>query len=340
MAHHLFSRAGFLVLCFAILAVGSAHTAGQPTAREAAPDVWVMPPPWPGDGQPLKDMVSRGGEWTRARGLVRGMGYWPWLLNVHFSDDEIRAFFACLDEWRLGLGFEVPVVKAANWGGAPPLDAETAFGQLRDQTDRFRPLGMPKIKWFAFDEPLYAARHVIPSTEDPAARLARGVRETAAFIALMREAHPDALLGDIEPYPALTEEEILGSVVAIQEDCAARGVKGLDFLRLDVDWDRMERTGEGSWEDVKRIEDQCRTLGIAFSLIYWAADEPRLANEGSADAATWRNGILKQRDAYEKAGGRPDQTVIESWLHVPVRSVPETDPDTFTGSILAFFGKD
>ncbi len=155
-----------------------------------------MPPPWPGNGEPLRQMLRTPEEWTRTRRSIRGIGYWPWLLNQHFHNDDIRALFAGVEAWNLKLGFEV-----------------------------------------------------------------------------------------------------------------------------------------------KRIEDRCRSHGIAFSLIYWSADEPRLARAGQSSPRTWRTGILKQKTAYAQAGGAPDQIVIESWLHVPASALPESDPDTFTGSVLEFLKK-
>lgn len=299
-----------------------------------------MPPPWPGNGEPLRQMLRQPNAWAQTRQFIDGIAYWPWLLDQHFNDEEIRALFAGLKAWNLKVGFEVPVFKASNWGGdAQPLEANRAFDTLQQFSARFRRFGMEEAAWFAFDEPLYAARHVVASTATPADRMARGVAETAAFIGMLRRAYPSTRLGLIEPFPALTFEEIVHGVDGVQQVCGKRGIQGLDFLRLDVDWDRMERGHEGSWGDVKRIEDRCRGLGVAFSLIYWSANEPRLTQAGKSSPGTWRTGILKQKAAYAKAGGVPDQIVIESWLHVPARAVPEDNPDTFTGSVLEFMKK-
>ncbi len=296
-----------------------------------------MPPPWPGNGDPLRQMLREPDEWAQTRRYISGLGYWPWLLNQHFADDDIRVLFARLKAWNLKLGFEVPVLKTANWGGdAKPLDAKRAFDQWQRFAARFRPLGMEQVAWFAFDEPLYAARHVVPSAAPAGNRMTLGIVETAAFMGMMRRAYPASQLGLIEPFPALTVEEIVRGVEGVQHACAGQGVRGLDFLRLDVDWDRMERTREASWADVKRIEDRCRGLPIAFSLIYWSADQPRLAQTGQDRPSTWRAGIMKQKTSYAQVGGTPDQIVIESWLHVPRRAVPENDRDTFAGAVLEF----
>jgi hypothetical protein len=150
---------------------------------------------------------------------------------------------------------------------------------------------------------------------------------------MMRKAHPEARLGDIEPYPALNPDEIETAIHAIQKVCTERGVCGLDFFRLDVDWDLMEQKHFGSWAEVNQIAALCRARGIAFSMIFWAANQPRLVKTDTSPML-WRDGMLHQAKVYRQAGGQPDEIVIESWLHTPEHSVPETSPETFAASAL------
>jgi hypothetical protein len=303
-------------------------------------------------------MITREGEWSATRERIRGIGYYAWLLNQHFSDAEIRDLFAKLRTWNLGFGLELAVLKAPNWGLPEPLQAKGAFDQFQRFATRFRSLGMNRVDWFAFDEPIYAARHVIPASggkvppapgieligtvkQDPDAahRIAYGVAETVSFVAMMRQAYPGARLGDIEPYPALNGDELETAIHGIQKACAAQGIKGLEFFRLDVDWDLFEQRKLGSWVEVKRIGDVCRARGIAFSMIFWAADQPRLASKNVATARSWRDGVMRQAQAYRDVGGSPDEIVIQSWLHTPEHAVPETSPETFTASVLEFIKK-
>jgi len=71
-----------------LTSLAALHAADLPTA---APEVWLIPPPWPGNGQCLRELVLRGDEWKSLRGQVRGIGTYAWLLNVHHSDDDLRA---------------------------------------------------------------------------------------------------------------------------------------------------------------------------------------------------------------------------------------------------------
>jgi hypothetical protein len=335
-----------------LLSIGSEFSAADPP--DSAPEVWLVPPPWTGNGQCLRELVQRGEEWKNVRSQVRGIGTYAWLLNLYHSDEDLRALFARLEEWKLGFGLEVPVVKAKNWGMPDPLQAQSAFDQLETFTARFRSLGMGELAYFAFDEPVYAARYAIPASgavvppapaielfgrvkmdPDAAHRIAYAAAETASFIAQMRKAHPAAQLGNIEPYPALNPDEIETAVNAIQKNCAERGVKGLEFLRLDVDWDLMEQKDFGSWAEVNQIAAMCRARGIAFHMIFWAANQPRLV-KSDPSPMLWRDGMMHQARVYAEAGGKPDALIIQSWLHTPGHAVPETNPETFTASAREF----
>ncbi|MCX6903448.1 MAG: hypothetical protein NTW03_08225, partial [Verrucomicrobia bacterium] len=55
-----------------------------------------------------------------------------------------------------------------------------------------------------------------------------------------------------------------------------------------------------------------------------------------ADDATWYVSVMRQGYDYAMVGGAPDQYVIESWIGAPSRSVPETDPWSFTRSVRDF----
>jgi len=320
--------------------------------KQPAPELWIIPPPWR-NGQCLREMIMQEGKWEATREQIRGIGAYAWLMNEYFSDDEIRQLFARLRAWNKGFGFEVPVLKAPNWGYPYPLQAKEAFDRLQQFAKRFKSLGMDQVDWFAFDEPIFHAREMIPASSVPhapvklelfgavkndpevARRIAHGVSETVSYIAMMRPAFPGARLGLIEPYPALSFDELKTAVVGIQSECARQGIKGLDFFRLDLDWVRLERE-KRPWVEVRHLENMCRANGVRFSNIFWNASSPGLEKAGLETPDSWTDGILHFARKYRQVGGNPDEIVIESWLRTPERAVPETDPETFTASVLDF----
>lgn len=306
---------------FVLLGLLALTCAAQTTAPPKRPEVWMMPSPWPGNGAPMKELLAHEAEWTQTRAVIDGFGYWPALLSMHFSDAEIRTFFDNAREWKLPVNIEVEVLKKEY------PTARKAFEHLHDCTRRLAPLGF-HADVFSFDEPFYNAKHVISLSD------ADTVREVTDFIRSLSQAYPSARLCDIEPYPALSRDAITGAVTRLQDACRSAGIKGIDTLRLDVDWCAMGNWLEGSWREVKQIEDFCRANKIRFSLICWAADYPLLKEKGLATDMTWYVGVMHTFSAYIAAGGFPDEIMVESWVQVPEHAVPETRMDTFTRSVL------
>jgi hypothetical protein len=290
----------------------------------------MFPSPYE-DGQVLKELFEHPDTWRQTRRNIDGIGYADHWLNSQFTDAQLRAWLPQLSKWGLKLGLEVGAVKPGR------ITAEKAFAVSRPKWDRFIADGA-RIDNIAMDEPLAAT---VINLHLP---MEYGAEQTALYIAKVRHAYPGMAIGDIEPYPYFNAEEIMGFIDNVQARLRQMGVKGLDFLRLDVDWMHFrpgDPKGQLGWRGVKEIEAQCHQRGMRFSLIYWAANYPSLQRAGQATPHTWTSSILYQSQAYAEAGGAPDEYFIESWLlsqndPVPPHAVPETSPDTLTGSVLTF----
>ncbi|MGC8669455.1 MAG: hypothetical protein ACP5VE_15215 [Chthonomonadales bacterium] len=248
------------------------------------------------------------------------LGYADHQLNRQFRDGELGSWFAQMRGWGLPLELEVGAVK--EWGPT----AEDTFRAEQPMWDRFLRLGAP-LRSVAMDEPLCCVRSLLKKPD------AYAVTETARFVQRVRAFDSGIMVGDIEPYPFLSVEDLEKWLDALQAELAKLNVRGLDFFRLDVDWQNFV-VGRGDWRGVKRIEDLCRARGIRFSLIYWAADYPALEKIRLADDITWYVGVMQQAFDYAAVGGRPDQFVIESWIRSPRRCIPEDADATFTRSVL------
>jgi hypothetical protein len=147
------------------------------------------------------------------------------------------------------------------------------------------------------------------------------------------------VIGDIEPYPGFQVGELVRFIDALQARLKQMHVRGLDFFRVDVDWNHFiqhTQKGREGWRGVKRLEDECHKRRLPFSLIYWAADYGVLKRQNRLTDLSWDASILQQGRWYANVGGAPDQYVIESWISIPSHSVPETTRGTFTQSVLDF----
>lgn len=314
--------APFAVLA-AVLAVPHVHIHAQDSAP--APEVWMMPPGHE-NGRAFRELFEQPEAWQETRARIDVLGYADHNLNRQFTDDELRPWLEQLNEWNVRLGLEVGAIKP--WG----LTAEKTFQVERPIWERIERLG-GRIYAVAMDEPLLCCRHHIKKSDEYA------LQETAEFIALVRRHFPHLLVGDIETYPSIPLADHLWWIDALNDRLAKMNVRGLDFYRLDVNWVVFTAHSQGSWREVKSLELQCRKRGLPFSLIYWASGLPAAERKGLADDSTWYVGIMQQGYDYALADGAPDHYVIESWVGAPSCCVPETDPWTFTRSVLDFAKK-
>jgi hypothetical protein len=139
----------------------------------------------------------------------------------------------------------------------------------------------------------------------------------------MRVEAPGVMIGDTEP--------LAGSTLAsdyTQWLTTFRSIAGYDlaFLHMDIDW------GRPNWaKEVHSIEEFGRSAGVPIGLIY-------TGNFEDADDEAWLSAAGERVKTYElEVGGRPDHVLFQSWHDHPDRVLPETEPNTFTGFIQAYF---
>ena len=233
--------------------------------------------------------------------------------------------------WGLRLVLEVGAIK--DWGQT----GATAFEKGSKYWDRFISLG-GKVDGITMDEPLDYTRK---KSKGP---VSFALEQTAQFIALVRHKYPTMTIEETETYPSIAVQDHIAWIDALQARLKQMGVRGIDSYRLDVNWlafnlnttPKYKGKLQGNWWGVTQIESACRARHIPFNLIYWAADEPQLKRIGLANDSSWYVGIMSEAGAYAVVGGKPDIYCIESWIHMPLSAIPETDQWTFTRSVLDF----
>lgn len=305
------------------LAAWTSPLLGQDGA--AKPTVWMGPPSYD-KARCFRGLFENPDAWWETRAVIDVLTCADHQLDRHFTDDELRAWFSQLRKWRLKFALEVGAVKP--WGQT----GEKTFAVQRPKWERFRSLGAD-LYAIALDEPLLCCREHIDKSDGYA------LDETADFIARVRKQYPEMLIGDIETYPSIPLEDHYRWIDALQARLAEKGVRGLDFYRLDVNWANFVVQDHGCWGDVRKLEEHCRARELPFSLIYWASEQPALARIGLADDSTWYVSIMQQGYDYAMLRGRPDQYVVQSWVESPSRSTPDSEPWTFTRSVLDFTRK-
>lgn len=240
--------------------------------------------------------------------------------NWHEAADEVLCpRFAAMRALGLALELEVGAVKPWSKDGRGTFAIEAPWWQ------RFIALGAP-LGSIAIDEPWGAGRALDIADDEVA-------EETADFIMLVHREFQDLPVGDIEPYPALPMADHIRWLHSLNAALKRRSERPIDFYRLDANWNAFEALG-GSWAEVVALSRECRTVGVAFSLIYWAASLPHHQRDGTATAANWSGAVSRQATEFRAADGKPDQVVIQSWVGEPAAALPESNPASFAGSVL------
>jgi len=146
-------------------------------------------------------------------------------------------------------------------------------------------------------------------------------RNVARYVEVIRSVFPEIIVGDIE-----TARHDVSEIAQWVDAYKAIVGEDLGFLHMDLDYTRFD------WpQTTKEIETFLRTRGIEFGIIYFGnwndrTDEAWLSNAGE-----------RVKDYELVAGGQPDHVVFQSWHDHPDRTLPETEPDTFTWFINAYF---
>jgi hypothetical protein len=296
------------------------------TAQTTRPSVWMAPPAFD-HGRLFRELFEHPDQWRETRSLIDVLFYTDLNFQRQFSDQELQQWFGQMKDWQLKVGLETGAIKP--WGQT----GSKTFSLEHPMWERIERLG-GNIAGIAMDEPLCCCRKDLHQPD------AYAVEQTADYISQVRDAYPQMLVGDIEPYPFIPLADQMAWIDSLQKRLLEEHIRGLDFFRLDVDWTQFIVNDRGSWPEVHKLEQFCRSRKIPFSLIYWAAVCPALEHRKLADISTWYTGVLRQGDDYALVGGRPDQVVIESWLSdAPASCVPESQDFTFTRSVRDFCRK-
>jgi hypothetical protein len=148
-------------------------------------------------------------------------------------------------------------------------------------------------------------------------------RRLAATAAMVRAVEPDVL---IETTEVLTEDITQQQLLEFVDAYAEVAGRKLDGFVMDIDFDRA------SWgTEALSMEAAIKSRGIRFGVIYHGS-------LNDADDEAWAATTESRFADYElRYGGKPDEVLLESWMHLPRHVLPETQPGTFTNVVDRYF---
>lgn len=239
---------------------------------------------------------------------------------------EVDAF-RLLGEWDKPIAIEVGAVYEFGCQGENTFRVDA--GVVVDNVAR----NGGQVRIIAMDEPLLhggtkpVAGSCDFSPEEAAA-------ETADFVAAAHAAHPEIIIGDIEPYPHYSVAELQDWILALERF----GVE-LAFFHVDVDMERVRVHGHDVAGDLAGLQRFVEDRGIVFGVIL-TSNWTQAGNEESYFHST-----LEWTEVVRAAIGRPTHVIFQSWQgpapsghhEVPI-NLPEDDPGVFSHTRLILEG--
>lgn len=295
-------------------------------AGAAAPQIWFCPldPIFRtevnyGGSPQYTSLFDDSAPWSRAAAHVSVFKiYSQWLNGA--SDTELQVQFAYLNRHGIALALEMGVLTPSSQCG----NAVEGFAgpELLSVVKRVQKNG-GNLRYIAMDEPTYFATiYAGPNgchwtVDQMAANAALDIRAVQAEL-------PNVIFGDIEPFPDSDPTSIPQYQAGIR---AFRKLLGapLAFFHADLNWQTPNYlTGLTATQKMVASE------GIPFGVIY---------NGSSTDAsdAQWLQSAAQHMQAVEAKLGSPDEVIFQSWNAYPRKLLPETDSDSFTSLIDAYF---
>jgi len=238
---------------------------------------------------------------------------------------------------HIGLGLEI---LATNWFHEPPCgqgiegyidpgSANAAVAKLLKTGGTVDLLAMDEPFWFGhFYSGKNACRSSIP---DLASRV-------AVIIKIYTAAFPKAIVGDTEPFPAVSNQPNWQAEYAswVKAFHSATGTP-LSFLHLDFNWGdphlnvgpaRTTRDPAAIANLAKQAAAVARDNGLLVGMIMNGGGAPVARSD-----ADWIQQAHVHIRALQASGVHFDHLLFETWDTFPAHTLPETDPNTVSGLV-------
>lgn len=291
------------------------------------PEIWFFMRGYTADPQKSHGVDGRQG-WQKLF-LEPDTPWPPALRHVHVialagdikgvPDDVYAKAFSKLKQKHVKFAIEA---LSLSWVGFPEncghgIESFTDPPSARQIAKRIKAAG-GELAYITMDEPLFAGRYSTAPTachdsvKTVAARAAAVMRE-------YQKVFPDVVIGETEPFPALTKQpnwqaEYREWMQAFQE---AFG-KPIAFLNVDLNWP------EDNWRwqhSLQEAAEFTHTERLPFGIIYNTS-----IPGGAKSDAQW---LESAENNFTQVEGRlgiiPDKALFESWAWYPQRSITDAN---------------
>ncbi len=307
----LFSAVGFL-LCVA--------TAGRANPGKQLPRIWfsmggLSTPGQPGHRSWETLYLKSDGAWPPFMDHVTVVSILTQVL-VKIPDEDLAKVVARLKEMHVALGIEM-LAQADDdppgcGGGVEGYDATFMVANIAAKLKR----AGAEVGYIAMDEPLwfghyYNGKNACHSSIDNVAeRVAKNMHEYLKVF-------PNAIVGDGEPFPAITDQpNWKDDYRHWMEAFHAKVGKELAFTNIDINW------GIKNWPaSVQAMASFARDVKLPIGIIYNAAPPPpSMSNQAWLDQAV-QNSTYIENTLHVV----PDWAVFASWARYPGHALTDDE---------------
>jgi len=290
------------------------------------------------EGQP----VPRAQEpWDQAARRIQ-VAYFSAGAILKIPDESLARMVRDFQARRIGLGVEI---LATNWFHEPPCgqgiegyidpgSANQVVAKLLKAGATLEQVGMDEPLWFGH---FYTGKNACQSS------LSDLANRVAVIVKIYAAAFPNVLVGDVEPFPAVSNRPNWQAAYAnwVKAFHSATGTS-LSFLRLDFNWGDPSLSADQrhNTPDAAHIASLARQVnavacqnGLLTDMILNGGGAPVARSDGE-----WMQQARMHIRALQAPDIRFDHVLFESWDQFPARTLPMSDPNAL-GSLVPFYAQ-
>lgn len=244
--------------------------------------------------------------------------YQPWVINA--TDLELKQTVTYLNNHNIAIAMESgPLESNLNCGQG--VEGFAGKKPTLYALDRIKEAG-GAVRFITLDEPFYFGNTYDGHNACHWSTL-KVAQDVFAYVQSINLFSPGIMIGDTEPIwqgnGVIQYENWLNMYLAVSGT-------NFPFFVLDNDW------SDSKWPMIdKELETFANVHKIQLGIIYFG-------NPNDITDKQWLAHAEEKMITYEdKADGRPDFVIFQSWNDHPNYVLPETSPNTFTHLILSYF---
>jgi hypothetical protein len=261
---------------------------------------------------------------------------------LEIPDESLARMVRELEARHIGLGVEI---LATNWFHEPPcgqgIEGFIDPGSANQVVTKLLKAGA-NLEQVGMDEPLWFG-HFYTGKSACQSSLADLANRVAVIVKIYAAAFPNVLVGDVEPFPAVSNKPNWEAAYAswVEAFHSATGTS-LSFLRLDFNWgdsslsvDHKHNTPDPAHiaNLARQVNAVARQNGLLTDMIMNGGGAPIAHSDGE-----WMQQARIHIRALRAPGIRFDHVLFESWDKFPAHTLPMSDPNAL-GSLVPFYAQ-